>query len=221
VNPNRSERKRQAIMEAATQLFLEQGYTGTSMDQIAARAMVSKLTVYKNFADKQQLFAAMTMTVAQAVDALVDDITGTLDNAQDLETDLRDLARRYVTAVIQPDVLRLRRLVIAEAPRFPELARSYYERAPEHALKALATGFQRLTERGLLRVDEPLVAAHHFAYLILAIPLDHAMFHPERQLPSVAQLHQHADHAVRAFLAAYGTAANRAGARSAGPASTS
>src|ERR687888_464863 len=68
MNPNRSERKRQAIMEAATQLFLENGYTGTSMDQIAARAMVSKLTVYKNFADKQQLFAAMTMTVAQAVD---------------------------------------------------------------------------------------------------------------------------------------------------------
>jgi TetR/AcrR family transcriptional repressor of mexJK operon len=211
MNPNRSERKRQAIMEAATQLFLENGYTGTSMDQIAARAMVSKLTVYKNFADKQQLFAAMTMTVAQAVDAMVDDITGTLDNARDLET---DLARRYVTAVIQPDVLRLRRLVIAEAPRFPELARSYYERAPERALKALATGFQRLTERGLLRIDEPLDAAHHFAYLILAIPLDHAMFHPKRRLPSVAKLHEHADLAVRAFLAAYGP-------RSAGPTGTS
>jgi TetR/AcrR family transcriptional regulator, mexJK operon transcriptional repressor len=205
MNANRSERKRQAIMEAATQLFLENGYTGTSMDQIAARAMVSKLTVYKNFADKQQLFATMTMTVAQAVDALVDDITGTLDNAQDLETDLRDLARRYVTAVIQPDVLRMRRLVIAEAPRFPELARSYYERAPERALKTLATGFQRLTERGLLRIDEPLDAAHHFASLILAIPLDHAMFHPKRRLPSVAQLHEHADHAVGVFLAAYGT----------------
>ncbi|WP_030040457.1 TetR/AcrR family transcriptional regulator, partial [Streptomyces resistomycificus] len=56
-NPEgRSARKRQAILEAATEVFLNKGYLGTSMDEVAALASVSKQTVYKNFTDKQRLF---------------------------------------------------------------------------------------------------------------------------------------------------------------------
>src|SRR5437868_81719 len=55
-DPGRSARKRRAIMEAATTLFLRNGYQGTSMDDIAAAAAVSKQTVYKNFGDKGRLF---------------------------------------------------------------------------------------------------------------------------------------------------------------------
>jgi TetR/AcrR family transcriptional repressor of mexJK operon len=201
----RSMRKRQAIMEAATQLFLASGYQGTSMDQVAARAAVSKQTVYKNFADKDQLFAAIAMGVATSVDGLLPTITAAFENPKDLRAELRSFARRYAIAVMQPEVLRLRRLIIAEAHRFPELAHRYYQRAPERVMKALASSFAQLADSGLLKIDQPLVAAHHFAYLVLAIPLDHALFHPTQQLPSSSQLQKHADNGVAVFWSAYGT----------------
>ena len=67
----RSARKRTAILEAATTVFLRKGYLGTSMDEIAALAAVSKQTVYKHFADKQRLFSEIvTSTVDEAGDRL-------------------------------------------------------------------------------------------------------------------------------------------------------
>jgi hypothetical protein len=63
---------------------------------------------------------------------------------------------------MQPQVLQLRRLVIGEAGRFPELGRTYYERGPERTVAALASWFQQLAERGRLRLDDPLIAANHF-----------------------------------------------------------
>src|SRR5580700_10175835 len=67
----RSARKRRAIMDAATTLFLRNGYQGTSMDEIAALAAVSKQTVYKNFADKQQLFSHIVLGAAARADAFI------------------------------------------------------------------------------------------------------------------------------------------------------
>jgi TetR/AcrR family transcriptional regulator, mexJK operon transcriptional repressor len=78
--------------------------------------------------------------------------------------------------VIHPDVLQVRRLVVREAGRFPELARTCYERAPQRTVVTLASYLQRLADRGLLRLEDPLVAANHFAFLILGMPLDRAMF---------------------------------------------
>jgi len=78
--------------------------------------------------------------------------------------------------VIQPQVLQLRRLLIGEAGRLPKLSRAYYEGAPERTLATLAACFQHLGERGLLRVDDPRIAANHFAFLILGMSLDRAMF---------------------------------------------
>lgn len=126
-----------------------------------------------------------------------------LQDTDDLEQALGALARRYITAVMQPQVLQLRRLVIAEAGRFPELARTYYERAPQRVLAALATALQQLAARGLLRLDDPLLAANHFAFLIVAIPLDKAMFCGDDSFTAADLVHV-ADAGVRAFLAAYG-----------------
>src|SRR5215216_1575114 len=140
----RSARKRRAILEAATTLFLRKGYLGTSMDEIAARAAVSKQTVYKHFADKERLFAEIvTGTVDEASDPVQDEVRS-LQDSGDLEADLRDLGRRQLTKVMQPRLLALRRLVIAEAGRFPELGRVFYERGPGRTMATLADTFERL-----------------------------------------------------------------------------
>lgn len=139
----RGARKRRAILEAATTVFLRNGYLGTSMDEIAAGAGVLKQTIY-HFADKNQLFVEIVIsTVNEISDPVYEEVLNLADSG-DIEADLRDLARRQLARVMQPRLLELRRLVIGEANRFPELGRTFYERGPGRTIDALATAFERL-----------------------------------------------------------------------------
>lgn len=200
----RSSRKRRAILEAATTAFLRNGYLGTSMDEIAALAAVSKQTVYKHFADKERLFSEIVIsTVDEASDPVHDEVLK-LSDSGDVEADLRDLARRQLAMVMQPRLMQLRRLVIGEAGRFPELGRSFYERGPERTVAALATAFERLGERGLLQVDDARLAASHFNWLVMSAPVNRAMLLGDDDPPTPAELDLYADAGARAFLAAYG-----------------
>jgi TetR/AcrR family transcriptional repressor of mexJK operon len=199
----RSTRKRGAILEAATTQFLRNGYRGTSMDEIAALAGVSKQTVYKHFADKASLFSEIvTGTVEEVADPVHDEVL-MLQDGGDVEADLRGLARELLGMVMQPRILQLRRLVIGEAGRFPELGRTFYEQGPGRTIAALATVFERLAARGVLRLDDPPLAAAHFNWLVMAIPLNQAMLLGEDQPLASAELNRYADAGVRAFLAAY------------------
>jgi TetR/AcrR family transcriptional repressor of mexJK operon len=173
------------------------------MDEIASVASVSKQTVYKNFADKQTLFTAI---VLGTLDRFGEPFLAAVDRLKDtenLETDLVELARGYLAAIMRPQVLRLRRLIIAEADRLPELARTYYERAPERTIAALADCFAQLATRGLLSVDDPLAAAGQFAFLVLGQPLDRALFCLSDKGFREADHNAHTDAGVRVFLAAY------------------
>ena len=200
----RSARKRAAILEAATTLFLRSGYLGTSMDEIAALAAVSKQTVYKHFADKEALFSAIVISmVDEASDPTYDEVLNLRDSG-DVEADLRDLARRLLARVLQPQLMQLRRLVIAEASRFPELGRIFYERGPGRTMAALAEAFARLAERHVLALEDPSLAAAHFNWLIMSIPLNQAMLQGLEAPPAAADLDRYADTGVRVFLAAYG-----------------
>jgi TetR/AcrR family transcriptional regulator, mexJK operon transcriptional repressor len=201
--PSRSAQKRQGIIAAATTAFLRNGYLGTSMDEIAALAGVSKQTVYKQFEDKERLFTEIVLgTIDQVAEPFYGGI-GALEDTEDLETDLRRLAGQLITIVTDPQLLQLRRLVIGEAGRFPELGRSYYERGPGRSTETLASRLEVLAERGLLRLDDAQLAAEHFNWLVLSVPLNQAMFSVDLDF-SPAELDRYADEAVRIFLAAYG-----------------
>ena len=199
----RSARKRKAILDAATAVFLRSGYLGTSMDEIAALAGVSKQTVYKHFADKERLFSEIvTATVDEIANPNYDEVLN-LSDTGDVERDLRDFARRQLRAVMEPRLLQLRRLVIGEAGRFPQLGRLFYERGPGRTIDALATMFAQLASRGALELDDPHLAAAHFNWLVMSIPLNQAMLLGEDRPATPAQLRRYADAGVRAFLAAY------------------
>ncbi|RST07336.1 TetR/AcrR family transcriptional regulator [Streptomyces sp. WAC07149] len=199
----RSARKRQAILEAAAVVFLNKGYPGTSMDEIAALASVSKQTVYKNFADKQRLFTEIIHGGLDRIDELFSGVTGALAVTEDLEKDLTALARQFVAILTQPRMLQLRRLVIAEADRFPELGRTYYERGPERVHALLAEAFKHLADRRLLTLDDPVLAANHLTWLTTSIPVNKVMFCGSGEHFTPAELERYADEAVRVFLAAY------------------
>ena len=207
VQNGRSARKHRAIMEAATELFLRDGYRNTSMDQVAADAAVSKQTVYKHFTDKEQLFREIVLGVSGNAEAIITDLTSVLhgneiNSLADLRTVLTDLARRYIDGVLRPHVLSLRRLIIAEAEHFPDLARTYFEQAPSRAIEVIADALRGYDRRGLLGLGDARLAAAQFAYLVVGIPLDRAQFCPQER-PSPAERDRLAAEAVRVFLAAY------------------
>jgi TetR/AcrR family transcriptional regulator, mexJK operon transcriptional repressor len=199
----RSARKRQGIVEAATTAFLRHGYLGTSMDEVAALAGVSKQTVYKQFADKERLFKEVVLGTIDQVGEPFFGGTGALEDTEDLEADLRTLARHLISIVRDPRLLQLRRLVIGEAGRFPELGRTYYDRGPGRSSAMLGSQFQVLADRGLLRLDDARLAAQQFNWLVLSIPLNQAMFSLDTDF-SETELDRYADDAVSIFLAAYG-----------------
>jgi AcrR family transcriptional regulator len=200
----RARLKRRAILEAARTAFFAGGFRGTSMDEVAAQAGVSKQTIYKHFADKERLFAEIvTATVDEVADPVHDEVLALRDSG-DIEADLRDVARRQLSGVMrQPMLLQLRRLVIGEANRFPELGRAFYERGPGRTIEALASAFERLAARGVLELDDPVLAAQHFNWLIMSIPLNRAMLLGMDDAPPRAELHRLADAGVRVFLSAY------------------
>jgi AcrR family transcriptional regulator len=200
---NRSARKRRAILDAATEVFLRSGYLGTNMDEIAALSAVSKQTVYKHFASKEALFVEIVTSMTNEAGDLVH-IKMLQPDDEDVAEYLRTYAYTQLTVVLTPRLMQLRRLVIGEVSRFPELAKVLYERGPVRALAALAASFERLADRGLLAVDDPAVAAAHFNWLVMSAPLNQAMLLGDGAIPKEAELRRHAAEGVRVFLAAYG-----------------
>ena len=148
------------IRKAACALFLERGYEGTAMDAVAAAAPVSKRTLYHHFSGKAALFAAV-----------VDEAWAHLNRSPPLPADaagdpaevLRGFVVRLTEHWERPDVIPLLRLVIAEAPRFPELSEAYFAAGKEPVLKGLTSYFTALAAQSRLAPGlEPGLAALQF-----------------------------------------------------------
>jgi TetR/AcrR family transcriptional repressor of mexJK operon len=199
----RSNRKHGAILEAATQAFLSKGYLGTNMDEIAAEAGVSKRTVYQHFADKERLFTEIVLGTPDRVEEIGRILTSTVTGSNDARGELEELARRFLATFMEPELIQLRRLVISSAGRFPELGRIWYEQGFKRGLEALAGCLGRLQDQGLLQLDDPFLAADHFAGLLLWVPMNNAMFTGEDHPMTGDELERHVTAAVHAFLTGY------------------
>jgi TetR/AcrR family transcriptional repressor of mexJK operon len=199
----RSARKRRAIMESATRLFLDKGYDSTTMDDIANLAEVSKPTVYGHFADKETLFAEIVAATTRDIDAVVRSVTDHLAPSRTPDKPLAEIGRRFLKALMQPELIRLRRLVIANAERFPQVAETWYEQGFERVLAALAQSFKQFAAANMLRIDEPLAAAHHFVGLLLWIPMNQAMFRSRIKRIAEPEIEKIVHNAVGAFLNGY------------------
>ena len=199
------DRRHREIREAAIGAFLASGYDGTTMEEIAVRAGVSKQTVYKHFTDKQHLFADIVLSTTDDMSALIGMIAEQLPATTDLSRDIEHLAETFLVALMQPRVLRLRRLVISSADRFPEISSAWYEEGFERVLKALAGSFRALADRRLLALDDATAAAEHFVGMLFWIPVNKAMFTGDDDYAVTHDLVPVARAAAAAFTSAYGT----------------
>jgi AcrR family transcriptional regulator len=201
--PGRTARKRQMVLDAASALFLRQGFAGTSMDEVAARAGVSKQTVYKQFASKEALFLGIVQSMTGAASDRVQTEMPDPADADQLVAALHGHAERLMTIALAPRLLQLRRLVISEATRFPELGKALYEGGPGRAIAGLATALGRWSAQGLLAIDDPLAAATQFNWLIMGEAVNRAMFYVDEKPMGAARRKAHIAAGVRIFLAAY------------------
>jgi len=139
-----SDSKRDAILEAASRMFLAHGYVEVSMDAIAEAAPVSKPTLYNYFDGKSALFEAVIRARCDRLLAALDAVD---TSAGDFETGLREMARTCVDVIYEPGSLELFRVLIAGQMRHPDLGPIAYRSSAEPIIERIAS-YLRKAERG-------------------------------------------------------------------------
>jgi len=160
-----SSQKRAAILEAATTAFLDNGYDHTNLDDVAMAAEVSKQTVYRHFTDKKSLFMAVVEAARQQQLEPADTVAAVLD-PDDLLGSLTRFGERMLTVVLSKRVAALRRVMIGELSRIPELRELWAAGAPTAIATVLITEIVSLNERGVLEVPDPVAAVENYFGLL-------------------------------------------------------
>jgi AcrR family transcriptional regulator len=200
--PTRREAKREerraAILAVAQAHFNEFGYGGMTMSALACALGGSKSTLWAYFSSKEELFAAV-------MDELVAEFAPVtaLDPEREPAATLLPYAADFLTMMLSPQIIALNRLVIAEAPRFPELGRMFYERGPRRRHRALADYFDAQIARRRMRETDTLVAAAQFHHLAQAGQFIRTLWGVPTETGPAA-VRRDAERTVEMFLNGYG-----------------
>ncbi|MDR3529825.1 MAG: TetR/AcrR family transcriptional regulator [Rhodopila sp.] len=158
------------ILGAAEALFLEQGYGATTIEQIAGQIGATKRTIYVRFTDKAGLFHAV---VKRVFDARRPDLK-TIGTDRSVDERLNDMALRVLSYALDPDVVRLFRVVTAEAYRFPELNRMIEGQAARGVAWAVAQMLEEEVRLGRLALDDTALATRLLLSLVTGAPTKEA-----------------------------------------------
>jgi TetR/AcrR family transcriptional repressor of mexJK operon len=131
----KSNQKRLAILECASDLFLQQGYTHTSMDEVAKVSGVSKQTVYSHFKNKELLY---TSVIEQKCDQYQIDAAGVCIDTMPIDLILKNIASRFIQLLVDPGVIAMYSVVIGEAKNNPKVAQLFYNAGPLHSVDIVA-----------------------------------------------------------------------------------
>jgi TetR/AcrR family transcriptional repressor of mexJK operon len=191
--------KRAAILDAARELFMTDGFDRTSVDAIAALAAVSKRTVYDYFGDKRALLlAVVTESSASLMTSIRAALDTTLIDGAELEPALIEFSLRVMASTLgTADYAAIVRLVSAEAPHLPAEEMSRLDNAPE---EIVAARLGELGRQGLLEVPDPRTAADHF--IALTFMMAYRAPRTSGELDE-ARVRRIVENGVRAFLRAY------------------
>jgi TetR/AcrR family transcriptional regulator, mexJK operon transcriptional repressor len=199
------------LLAVAREQFISHGFRKTTMDAIAARARISKQSLYGAYPSKDALYAAVVRDwVDQGYDALRPHTLALLD-APSTRDGLRRLADVLQAGILSPPVLQMRTLVAAEADTFPDVAADYVTRSWDRNTDLLAETLSALSRRGALAIDHARVAAEQFVWMVIGAPLNRLTLHRTARGHTARQLHHIADQAVTTFLSRYGPDAPRSG----------
>ena len=194
----KSDEKRQQILDASADLFTEQGYERTSLEQVAERAGVSKQTIYNNFPSKEALLRAGILRKCEEALIAGTDLDLTLPPTEFLPL----FAERFISSLTEEGPLAVYRLVMTESQRHPEVGVAFYDSGPLPVITALAQYLKVATERRELTVQEPLMAAAQYLFSINGFTVDMALvgISEEARLFPTAR---YVEYCTETFLRAY------------------
>ena len=190
--------KRRQILDGARKVFMDLGFDGASMGEIARAAAVSKGTLYVYFADKSALFEAILEQEAFQYGQVVFNF----DPARDVETTLKDFGQAYIHLLCRPGGGSAIRTVMAIAERMPDVGRRYYLRVLDQTINRLCDYLKAHVASGDLKIDDCDLAASQFMELSKASLFLPFVFQAAPP-PSEERMAEVVDSATRMFLAAY------------------
>lgn len=191
----------QRIVEAASELFTELGFQATTLDKVAKRAKISKLSIYRHFENKEALFSAAIVAGCHqlfAPQALLEGVDGSV------EDQLMAVGTLLLRTLLRPDVSSVEAMVMADRTNQKSLSKLHYEAGPAHVIAQIEALLRQLHAKALLNVPDPLQSARLFAALfkgsdlLIIARFDEARAEDDNEIESYCQA------AVAMFIAAHG-----------------
>jgi AcrR family transcriptional regulator len=195
--------KRRQILDGASKVFMDLGFDGASMGEIARAAGVSKGTLYVYFADKNRLFEA----IVEEETAEQSKLAFNFDPERDVDTTLREFGHAYIQMLCRPGGGSAIRTVMAIAERMPEVGRRYYENVLEKTISRIAAYLEARVKANELDIDDFQLAASQFMLMCQASLFLPFIFQAAPP-PSAERMTEVVESAKRVFLAAYRTRSN-------------
>lgn len=188
------------LLDVAAEVFISEGFSAASTNEIARRANSSKTTFYSRFATKEQLFLAV---IERRMDRKLQEAAAALPAEPPVEETLRNYAAALIRGALSKDQLALVRVIGMESAKFPELGKRFYELGPKRGEMVLAAYMKKQVEKGRLSNDDTHQMAQHFLSLITGGPIRWFVLAFDPSSLSKSALQKHIDSAIQAFMRAY------------------
>jgi len=171
---HRAQQKREQILTAARRLFLQHGFADTSTEAIRIEAGVSKETLYRYYASKEELFTAVLRQLTlEHLPRLVEEMLPPRENREAVQHALFMLAQELTSIMMQPEYLALLRVIIAETPRFPDVGTLFRATVPEQSLSYIVALLKQMRDQGVVAdIDEEAAARMLLGSLLTYALLD-------------------------------------------------
>ncbi len=199
----RGRARREALLRAAEELFVEKGFEKTTLSDIISRAGGSRATLYEHFGDKQGLFRAMmednSARILGGLSAIeADDLTRP-------ETALTGFALHFARILVEDRTVSIIRILVAEGRRVPDIVESFFRIGPDQGKAKVAAFMTRLVDAGVLRLENPSTAARAFLGMVTGDLLLRRLIAPDQPVP-MDEVEVYIRQAVGLFLSGAGTA---------------
>jgi len=190
----------QTIVDAAGELFAELGFQATTMDKVAQRAKISKLSIYRHFKNKEALFSAAIAAHCHhfAPQALIEGVGGSAADQ------LMAVGTSLLRTLLSPDVRSVEAMIVATNTNQKSLCKLHYEAGPAYVIAQIEALLRQLHAKAVLNVPDPLGAARLFAALFKGSDLLMIARFDEARAEDDNEIESYCRSAVAMFIAAHG-----------------
>ena len=189
------------LLDVATEIFISEGFSSASMNEIARRANSSKTTFYSRFPTKEQLFLAV---IERRMTSIFQQVAASLPEKPPIEETLGNFGSALISLAVSKEQIALIRVVSMESAKFPELGKRFYELGPKRGEEVLAAYLTRQAQKGRVSNEDTHQMAQQFMSLITGGRVRWFVLGFNPSSLSKGALKKHLNSAIQVFMRAYG-----------------